>query len=72
MREQLTRAMKDGRILEIIYQAKNGSISQRHIRVLSIKGDRIGAYCYLRGMKRWFQIDQLLAAYPAKLQQRSG
>ena len=70
MREQLFRAMKNGRILEIVYQAKDGTISQRDIRVLNIKGEGVLAFCYLRGMKRVFQIDQILAAYPAKFQQR--
>lgn len=70
MREKLQRAMKDGRIVEIVYEAKNGSISQRHIRVLSMKGDVMHAFCYLRGMNRVFYIDQLLAVYPVNYRQR--
>ena len=70
MKEKLMRAMKDGQIIEIVYEAKDGSISQRNIRVLSMKGDAVFAYCYLRGKRRLFHIDQLLAAYPAKLQQK--
>ncbi|MFC4409463.1 hypothetical protein ACFOZY_03315 [Chungangia koreensis] len=70
MREQLIKAMKVSKVLEIVYQAKDGSISQRNIRVLSIKGDAVFAYCYLRNKKRIFHIEQLLAAFPVRTRQR--
>lgn len=70
MREQLIKAMKDSKVLEIVYQAKDGSISQRHIRVLSMKGDAVFAYCYLRNKKRIFHLNQFLAAFPVRNQQR--
>ena len=66
MKEIIQRAMKDKRILEIVYIAKDGTISQRSIRVLSLKGEVVIAYCFLRGKKRMFQIGQFLAAYPVK------
>jgi predicted DNA-binding transcriptional regulator YafY len=47
--------------LKIIYQSKKG-ITQRTIRVISIQGNMIRAYCYAKGQYRNFYKDRILAA----------
>jgi predicted DNA-binding transcriptional regulator YafY len=55
-----------GRTVEIIYMNRNGELSQRKIRVLSIKNGRIRAYCFARKATRYFAVENVLAMRPAK------
>lgn len=61
IRQLIERSMERNKPLQIIYQSSKG-ITQRSIKVKSIEGSRIRAYCYTKGEMRTFIIDQILAA----------
>lgn len=56
--------MKYNQILDMIYMDDDGQITKRRIKVFKVAGDSFQAYCYLRGSKRTFKIDNILAAVP--------
>lgn len=72
MRGILVRAMEDQTPIEIIYLAKDGSISQRLIRVMDMKDGQIKAYCYLRNMYRVFNLQNILSIFPVKKKYRGA
>jgi len=69
VRYSLEKALQYGEVLEVMYEAKDGSISKRKIRVLSIHGKTFTAYCFLRNSKRTFLIDRVLAVVPVKVKE---
>lgn len=64
MLKTLERAVKYGETLEVMYMAKDGSISKRKIKVLQMGETSFRAYCFLRKSKRTFLINNVLAAVP--------
>lgn len=58
--------MKNGYVLLIIYQAKDGKFSKRHIRVIDEGETYVKAYCYARRQVRIFQKDGILASHRIK------
>ena len=48
MREQLLKAMKRQQLIDIIYMAKNSTITKRRVKVLKIAGDSAQVYCYTK------------------------
>ncbi|WP_342537380.1 transcriptional regulator [Sporosarcina sp. FSL K6-3508] len=64
MRKTLERAVSFGEVLEMMYLAKDGSISKRKIKVLQVGDNSFRAYCFLRKSKRTFLIENVLAAVP--------
>jgi len=54
-------SIERNRPLKIIYQSEKG-ITQRTIRINSVQGNMIKAYCYTKGGYRTFYIDRILAA----------
>jgi predicted DNA-binding transcriptional regulator YafY len=66
MRGILIRAIENHTLMEMIYLTKDGSISQRIIRVKEINQDKINAYCYLRKGFRNFTISNILSLFPVK------
>jgi predicted DNA-binding transcriptional regulator YafY len=57
----INNSLEKNKIIRIIYDNK-GIITERDIQVLSIKNDKIIAFCYLRKNKRTFIIENILAA----------
>ncbi|MBN6188757.1 hypothetical protein JQN58_18050 [Aneurinibacillus sp. BA2021] len=55
-----------GKTVEIIYMDQNGELSQRKIRLLSVKEGRIRAYCFARRATRYFRVENVLAMRPLK------
>lgn len=53
--------MRSGDIVEIIYQAKDGRFSRRHIRVINDGEKYLEAYCYMRKNVRIFKKENILA-----------
>ncbi|WP_052520692.1 hypothetical protein [Aneurinibacillus migulanus] len=53
-----------GRTVEVIYLNQNGELSQRKIRLLSVKGGKIRAYCFKRKSTRYFSVENVLAMRP--------
>ncbi|WP_442598690.1 WYL domain-containing protein [Neobacillus sp. D3-1R] len=64
MRGILLRASERQLPVEMIYLSKNGAISQRKIRVVDLKEDRVKAYCFLRKGYRIFCLSNILSVSP--------
>ena len=61
MRNQLVKSVEYNESLDMIYLAKDGTISKRRIKVLQVGEASFRAYCFLRKSKRTFTIDNVLA-----------
>ena len=70
MREQLLKAMQHNQILDIMYIAKDQSITKRRIKLIKIFGDHVQAYCFSRHAKRNFIVDNILAVHPVNKKAR--
>ncbi|WLR46549.1 WYL domain-containing protein [Halobacillus litoralis] len=66
----LRRALEEKQKLEFIYMADEGKISQRVIRVVSIKEETVLAYCYTRKTVRTFKLANILSVTPYKESKR--
>ena len=64
MREKLIKAMQYNQIIDIMYIAKDDTITKRRIKLTKIAYDTVQAYCFTRHAKRTFKIDNILAVYP--------
>lgn len=64
MNEVWRRALEEKQKLELIYMADKGKISQRVIRVVSIKEETVLAYCYTRKTVRSFKLVNILSVTP--------
>lgn len=64
MRNQLVKSAEYNEFLDMMYIAKDGSISKRRINVLQVGEVSFRAYCHLRKSKRTFTIDNILALVP--------
>lgn len=64
MRIKILKAMQYNQIVEMIYMKKNGEISKRRVRVLSVDDNTFKAKCFLRNTKRTFKIENVLAFVP--------
>lgn len=58
--------MQYGQIVNVMYMAKDGQISERKIKVIKVYGESFQAYFFLRNTKRTFKIDNVLALIPVK------
>ncbi|WP_075035048.1 hypothetical protein [Halobacillus dabanensis] len=66
----LRRALEEKQTLELIYMADKGKISQRVIRVVSLKEETVLAYCYTRKTVRSFKLANILSVTPYKERER--
>lgn len=64
MRKTLDRAVRYGETLDMMYVAKDGSITKRRVSVLQVGDSSFRAYCHLRESKRTFAIENVLALVP--------
>jgi predicted DNA-binding transcriptional regulator YafY len=64
VRIQLLKSVEHTQILDMMYMAKDGSISKRRIKVLQVGEVSFRTYCFLRKSKRTFTIDNVLALVP--------
>lgn len=64
MLNTVKKSMQYSQSLDMIYMDGSGGITKRRVKVLKIKGESFQAYCYLRGSKRTFKIDGVLALVP--------
>ncbi len=71
MKEQLVKAMQRNQIVNMMYIAKDGSITKRRVKVIKIIGESFQAYCFIRQAKRTFMIDSVLAVVPNIHKERS-
>ncbi|MER2005981.1 MAG: transcriptional regulator [Psychrobacillus sp.] len=70
MRIIILKSMKANQLAEMIYMKHNGEISKRRVKVLSVSKDSFQAYCFLRGTKRIFKIENVLAFVPVLQKER--
>ncbi|MFJ7919151.1 transcriptional regulator [Lysinibacillus fusiformis] len=70
MREQLIKAMQRNQLVDIMYIAKNGSVTKRRVRVIKIVGDSFQAFCFTRQAKRSFIIKNVLVVTPVFRKER--
>lgn len=71
MKEQLIKAMQRDQLLNMMYMAKDGTVSKRRIKLIKIVGNSFQAYCFKRQAKRTFMIDSVLAVVPVIHKDRS-
>ena len=64
MLNQLIKSLRYNETLDMMYMANDGAISKRRIKALQVNGDSFQAYCFLRGSKRTFRVDNVLALVP--------
>ncbi|MEK3935905.1 transcriptional regulator [Sporosarcina sp. FSL W7-1349] len=64
MRKTLEKSVIYGEVLEMMYLAKDGQISKRRIKVIQVGESSFRAFCYMRGSRRTFTIDNVLALVP--------
>ncbi|WP_332647710.1 transcriptional regulator [Lysinibacillus sp. 54212] len=64
MKRQLIKAMQYNQLINIMYMAKDNSITKRCVKVIKLTGDTMQAYCFIRHAKRTFKIEYVLAVMP--------
>lgn len=69
MRNLLERSVRYGEILDMMYMAKDGSVSKRRIKVLQVGEVSFRAYCHLRKSNRTFTVDNVLALVPVMVKE---
>ncbi|MHC8516965.1 transcriptional regulator [Sporosarcina sp. ITBMC105] len=70
MRKTLEKSVRFGELLDMMYMAKDGSVSKRRVKVLQVGEASFRAYCHLRKSKRTFKIDNVLALVPITPKER--
>ncbi|MET4560741.1 putative DNA-binding transcriptional regulator YafY [Lysinibacillus parviboronicapiens] len=70
MKEQLIKAMQRNQFLNMMYMAKDGTVSKRRIKIIKIVGDSFQAFCFTRNAKRTFTINNVLAVAPVLHKER--
>ncbi len=53
-----------GRVVELVYLDRHGKITQRRIRVMSVRDGKLKAYCYDQRALRIFNEANILAMQP--------
>lgn len=71
MRNELLKSVERNQVLDMIYMAKDDVISKRRIKVLQVGEVSFRAFCHLRGSKRTFTIDKVLALVPVVTKERA-
>lgn len=64
MEGQLRKAMQRNQLVEIMYIAKDGTITKRRVKIVKMIGEKFQAYCFTKHAKRTFFIENVLAATP--------
>lgn len=65
VRNELIKYVRRNSTIRIMYIDDSGKVTKRTVRVLKINSNTFTALCYLRGAKRTFKIDNLLAIVSA-------
>jgi predicted DNA-binding transcriptional regulator YafY len=64
MLRELQRCCERQQVVEIIYMNRSGQTSKRAVRIHSVDGDTIKAYCFARRAFRVFRTANILALVP--------
>lgn len=70
MKIELIKALKHQQLITMMYMAKDGTITKRRMKLLSMNQTTFQAYCFTRKAKRTFCIDQVLAVVPVVKHER--
>lgn len=70
MRNQLVKSMKYKESVDMMYMAASGKVTKRRVNVIRVGDGAFQAYCHLRGAKRTFRIDHVLALVPVVQKER--
>ncbi|MFE5319789.1 hypothetical protein ACFQ88_13865 [Paenibacillus sp. NPDC056579] len=65
MQKELLRYV--GREVYLMYMDRNHRITKRRIRIRSVDGPKLSAYCYERLAPRVFDVSRVLAVFPVHL-----
>lgn len=60
----IKKSMQYNQSLNMIYMDDGGTITKGRIKPFKVSGDTFVAYCFLRGSRRTFKIDGVLALVP--------
>ena len=69
MRNQLVKLTKYNEPADMMYMAASGKVTKRRVNVIRVGDDAFWAYCHLRGAKRTFRIDNVLALVPVTIRE---
>lgn len=64
MKGELIRWMRMGRVVELIYIDRHGSISKRRVKLMKLQGKQVVAWDIAKQARRTFWIDRVLACLP--------
>ena len=64
MKDEIIKAIQHNQIIDIIYMAKDRTITKRRVKLIKVVGDTVQAYCFTRHAKRTFKFENILAIYP--------
>lgn len=64
MRNELIKYIKRSSTIKVKYIDDSGNVTKRTVRVLKVNSSTFTAFCYLRGSRRTFKLDNLLAVVP--------
>lgn len=67
MLRDLKRYLSSGQPIDIIYMDQSAQITQRRIKLHSIQGEQVKAYCFTRQSVRSFKAANILAVTSAGL-----
>ncbi|MEG0470805.1 MAG: transcriptional regulator [Solibacillus sp.] len=70
MKNQLLKAMQRNQLLDMMYVAKDGTVTKRRIKIIKMIGDKFQAYCFYKQAKRTFIIDNVLVVHPVAFRER--
>ncbi|WP_078553690.1 hypothetical protein [Bacillus alkalicellulosilyticus] len=60
----ITRSLLTNTPVEMIYQANNGTITQRVVTIQKVNGNDMLGYCHYRKKTRLFKINNILSLAP--------
>lgn len=67
MNRLLQQSFKESTAVEIIYQSKDNTFTQRTILVKDINQKYLKAFCFTKRQLRIFKVDSILAVSPVKV-----
>ena len=71
MQQQLMKACQQQQLIDMMYIAKDGSITKRRVKILQLSHRTCIAYCFTRKAKRTFLLENILAVTPVVYHERS-
>ncbi|ALC84818.1 MULTISPECIES: hypothetical protein [Bacillaceae] len=64
MKDEISKYMRYGQLLDVMYLSRSGEVTKRRIKVLKLQGESFQVYCFTRNAKRTFLIGNVLACIP--------